>query len=321
MKALVTHQYGSPEDLRIEEIETPYPEQGQLQVRLSASAVNPADMRLLSGELSAFLKLPFPHVMGNDFAGTVTAVGSGVTGFSVGDEIFGYASPRVMRPMAGSRPSVGTGSMAEFMVIEADTPVIAHRPQNVDPSEAAAFATTGLTALAASRAGKVMAGEKILVIGASGGVGTALVSILASQGVDVVATAKPQDQDILEALGAKQFTSYDISSFPNDLDAIFNLALPGNELSEVADHLGSGGRLISITMPPLEADLVARDDIEAIFVADTECNLATMDEIASLLEKGTVKPVIGESFSLENAADAYAAYYAKHIVGKLVVTF
>ena len=319
MKALLTREYGTPEVLSVENIDRPEAGPGQLQIKVKAASVNPADMRLLTGELSAFLDLPFPHVMGNDFAGAITAVGEGVSGYAVGDEIFGYASPRVMRPMAGSRPSVGTGSMAEYMVIEADTPVIARRPAAVEPAKAAAVATTGLTALAAARAGRAAQGEKVLVIGATGGVGTALVSHLASLGVEVVATAKPKDQSTLVALGAKQFTGYDVAGYPANLDAIFNLALPGHELSDVAGHLRSGGRLVSITMPPLQPDMISRQDVEAIFVADTEGQLAIMKDVTSALEDGKLTPVIAATFGLDDAASAYAAYAGKGTVGKIVV--
>jgi NADPH:quinone reductase-like Zn-dependent oxidoreductase len=109
MKSLIVNAYGSPKSLTVDNIVTPTAGTGQLQVRVRAASVNPADLRLMTGQLSGFLTLPFPYTPGNDFAGTITAVGEGVTAYQVGDEVFGYASPRAM---AGSRPSVGTGSMA-----------------------------------------------------------------------------------------------------------------------------------------------------------------------------------------------------------------
>src|SRR4051794_6906997 len=107
MKAVVATSYGPPERYEVADVPVPRPGHGQIQVRISAASINPADVRLPSGEFQAITPLEFPHVPGNDFAGTVSEVGAGVAAFRVGDEIFGQAVPRVLRAMAGAkRPSL-----------------------------------------------------------------------------------------------------------------------------------------------------------------------------------------------------------------------
>jgi NADPH:quinone reductase-like Zn-dependent oxidoreductase len=168
MKAVVVADYGPPETYAIAELPVPRPGPGQLQVRVAAASVNPGDIRLPGSEFRASRPLTFPHVPGNDFAGTVTAVGSGVAGYGVGDEVFGFAAPRVLRDILGSRPSVGTGSFAEYVVVEADTPLVAHRPAGLSVEDAGALPTVGFTALALIGTAAVEPGERVLVVGASG---------------------------------------------------------------------------------------------------------------------------------------------------------
>ena len=129
MRAVVATGYGPPERYEVADLPVPRPGPGQIQVRIAAASINPADVRLPSGDFRDAVTLDFPHVPGNDFAGTVSEVGPGVTAFRVGDEIFGQAIPRALRAMAGqTRPSLSTGSLAEYAVFEADTPFLAHRP-------------------------------------------------------------------------------------------------------------------------------------------------------------------------------------------------
>ena len=136
------------------------------------------------------MPLAFPHVPGNDFAGTVSEVGAGVAAYRIGDEIFGQAVPRALRAMAGAtRPSLSTGSLAEYAVFEADTPFLAHRPAGLGVEQAGALPTVGLTARALMATADVKPGETVLVVGATGGVGTAVLPLLAAAGARVIATA------------------------------------------------------------------------------------------------------------------------------------
>ena len=134
MRAVVARRYGPPEVLDLADLPVPRPGAGRIQVRIRAAAINPADLRTLSGVLSELAPLTFPHVPGSDFAGTVTEVGARVTRFAPGDEIFGTGLPRAtvaMAEMFSTPPSLTTGAMAEYAVFDADTPALARRPAAV----------------------------------------------------------------------------------------------------------------------------------------------------------------------------------------------
>src|SRR4051794_27920698 len=128
MKAVVATDYGPPQTYPVADVPVPRPGRGQIQVRIAAASINPADIRLPSGEFRDPVPLTSPHVPGNAFAGRVSETGAGATTYQVGDEIFGQAVPRALRAMAGAtRPSLSTGSLAEYAVFEADPPFLAHR--------------------------------------------------------------------------------------------------------------------------------------------------------------------------------------------------
>ncbi|NUP65801.1 MAG: alcohol dehydrogenase catalytic domain-containing protein, partial [Nonomuraea sp.] len=150
MRALVARGYGGVEVLEVADVPLPEPGTGQILVRISAAGLNPADMRLVSGVFRDAVPLTFPHVPGNDFAGTVTAAGPGAERFSPGDEIFGLGQPRAAAGMASTvsePPSFTTGTMAAYALFDAETPALAHRPAGLPAEHAAGLPTAALTAL------------------------------------------------------------------------------------------------------------------------------------------------------------------------------
>ncbi|GIJ56496.1 NADP-dependent oxidoreductase [Virgisporangium aurantiacum] len=316
MKAVVVNAYGPPETYTVGEVPTPRPGPGQLQVRIAAASINPGDLRLPSGDFHAVTPLPFPHVPGNDFAGTVTEVGAGVTTFAVGDEIFGFAAPRALRAMVGARPSVGTGTLAEYAVVEADTPFLAHRPAGLPVEEAAALPTVGLTARALMAVAGVEPGETVLVIGATGGVGTTVVPLLAAAKARVTATATDADAALLRTLGAAETIGYAGSEYPADVDVVLNLVVPGDRLAGLARALRPGGRLVTITFPVPQPEWLGRDDVDLRFVLDMDGVHGGMREVA--LDGLTA--VIGGRYSLDDGVRAIVDFAGRHTTGKLVVT-
>ncbi|GIF51729.1 NADPH2:quinone reductase [Asanoa ferruginea] len=317
MKAVIAAEYGPPETYTVAEVPVPRPGPGQIQVRIAAASINPADVRLPSGVFHDVAPLEFPHVPGNDFAGTVSEVGAGVTAFQVGDEIFGQAVPRALRGMAGAtRPSLSTGSLAEYAVFEADTPFLAHRPAGLGVEEAAALPTIGLAARALMATAEVRAGETALVVGATGGVGTALVPLLAAAKARVIATATAADGEILRALGADELIGYAESAYPRGVDVAFNLVLPSDELTGVAAAVRPGGRLLTITYPVPRQEWIGRADVALRFVLDMDGALGGMREVAELADP----PVIGRRYTLDQGAQACVDFARRHTTGKLVVT-
>lgn len=321
MKAVVATGYGPPEEYVVTDLPAPRPGPGQIQVRIAAASINPADTRLPSGEFRDTVSLEFPHVPGNDFAGTVSEVGAGVTAYRVGDEIFGQAVPRALRAMAGAtRPSLSTGSLAEYAVFEADTPFLAHRPAGLGIEQAAALPTAGLTVRALMATARPQPGETVLVIGATGGVGTTLVPPLAAAKARVIATATAADDGILRALGADDTVGYAESGYPEGVDAVFNLTLPGDHLAGAARAIRPGGRLITITFPVPRPEWIGRDDVGLHFVLDMEGTFGGMREVGEAAVRGELPATIGRRYPLDEGVRACVDFARRHTTGKLVVT-
>jgi NADPH:quinone reductase-like Zn-dependent oxidoreductase len=321
MKAVIASGYGPPEQYTVAGMPVPRPGPGQIQVRIAAASINPADVRLPGGEFRDVVSLTFPHVPGNDFAGTVTETGAGVTAYRVGDEIFGLALPRALRAMAGTaRPSLGTGSLAQYAVVEADTPLVAHRPAGLSVEHAAALATTGLTARTLLATAAVRPGETVLVVGATGGVGTAVVPLFAAAKARVIATATAADADVLRGLGAEEIIGYTADGYPDGVDVAVNLVLPGDGLTAVARALRPGGRLLTITYPVPEQEWLGRDDVSLRFVLDMEGVHGGMRDVAEQAAAGDLPATIGRRYHLDEGAQACVDFVRRHTTGKLVVT-
>lgn len=321
MKALVATAYGPPEQLRIAEVEVPEPGPGQLQVRIAASTINPTDIRVIAGELRALTgDMAFPYIPGNEFAGTVTKVGAGVTGYRVGDEVFGQALPRSLAfAFAGvERPSLSTGALAEYAVVEAATPLVAHRPADVAPEQAAALAIAGYTARGVMSLARITPGERVLVIGATGAVGTALVPLAAGAGAAVIATAATdEDAAVLRALGAGEIIGYE--GYPAGVDVVVDLTLPRDELAAAARALRSGGRLVTIMYPePTTAEL-GRADVAMAFFWDMRGEFGGMGAVAEAAQGGRLTVRIARRYRLDDAVRAAVDYTRQHNLGKIVV--
>ncbi|QDY11266.1 NADP-dependent oxidoreductase [Micromonospora sp. HM134] len=321
MKAVVATAYGPPEKYTVADVPVPRPGPGQIQVRIAAASINPADVRLPGGDFRDVMPLAFPHVPGNDFAGTVSEVGAGVTAYQVGDEIFGQAVPRALRAMAGAtRPSLSTGSLAEYAVFEADTQFLAHRPAGLNIEQAAALPTIGLTARALMATAKIQPGETVLVIGATGGVGTAVIPLLAAAKARVIATATDADADILRGLGADQTIGYAEAEYPSSADVAFNLTLPSDHLTAVASAIRPGGRLLTITLPVPRQEWIGRDDVRLHFVLDRDGTFGGMREVGELAVRGELPATIGRRYTLDDGVQACVDFVRLHTTGKLVVT-
>jgi NADPH2:quinone reductase len=321
VKALVATTYGEPEQLSIADLEVPRPGPGQIQVKIAASAINPTDIRVVAGDYREVVELEFPYVPGNEFAGTVTEVGAGVTDYRVGDEVFGQALPRQVGDLVPTRrPSTSTGALAEYAVFEADTPMLAHRPATVPVEQAAALPIAGMTALGVMTVAAMSSGETAFVIGASGGVGTALVPLLAAAGVRVVATGATGDQAVLRELGADEVVGYDAAGYPSGVDAVFDLVLPHERLSAAAAALRPGGRLVTIIYPEPPKELLGRDDVDLRYFLDMDGELGGMREVAEAAGRGALSVRIARRHRFGDAVGAAVAYVREHNVGKVVVT-
>ena len=222
----------------VADIPTPEAGPGQVLVRVRAASVNGIDLSIASGRLQGMLEYDFPVVLGKDFAGTVEAVGSGVTGFAAGDRVFGVVSD----------PSpLSSRSFAEYLAVPAG-PNLTRIPEGVDFAAAGVLGLAGTAALQAVDAIAPTAGETVLVSGATGGVGAYAVQLVAARGATVIATAKPgEDAAFVRDLGASHSVDYtgDVAAQvrairPNGVDAVLHFAGDGAQLGEL---LVPGGRL------------------------------------------------------------------------------
>jgi NADPH2:quinone reductase len=323
MRALMATAYGQPEDLVLGEVPIPQPGAGQLLVRIAAATINPTDIRVITGDFGDEFPLEFPYILGNDFAGTVIETGAGVTAYRVGDEVFGQAMPRQLRAIAdlSTRPSVSTGALADYAVFEADTPLLALRPASVSVEQAAALAIGGMTARGVMTTAAIRSGETVLVIGAAGGVGTALIPLLAAAGATVIATAGTEEAgEALRGLGADTIIGYDDREYPHGVDAVLNLQLPADRLLSAAASIRPDGRLVSIMYPPATPEQLGRDDVRMHFVMDLDGELGGMLDVADAAEQGILVATIARRYTLDDGVAAAVDYARRRRLGKIVVT-
>lgn len=321
MKAIVQDQYGPPEVLRLEDIDQPVPGKGQVLVRVHAAALNPADTFVMTGtpyimRLGFGLRRPRGRVRGMDLAGTVAAVGPGVTRLRVGDQVFGE----------------GEGALAEFALAQEDR--LTAKPASATFAQAAAVPMAGLAALHAIRDhSAVQPGQKVLIIGAAGGIGTYAVQIAASLGAIVTGVCSTRNVDLVHSLGAKHVVDYRHQD-PRQTGERYHVILDNvasHSMSDLRRMLTRDGLLLPNNgttggrwFGPIGR--LAGAWITTMFVRQrlrTFVSMANRDDLATLsdlLAAGTIAPVIGHTFPLAQAADAIQQVATGHVRGKVVVT-
>jgi NADPH:quinone reductase-like Zn-dependent oxidoreductase len=318
MKALVRHRYGGPGVVHVEEVDQPALTDDRVLVRVRASSVNKADWHELRG-WPRFLRpvtrggvlRPKSALFGCDFAGVVEAVGKDVTDLVPGDEVFGGRS----------------GAFAEYV----SALNVVRKPPNVSFEEAATMGIAGLTALQGVRDhGQLQPGERVLINGASGGVGTLAVQIAKASGADVTAVCSTRNVEQTRALGADRVLDYSREDFTRGQErydlvvdvagghswhALSGVLEPEGRLVIVGAH-GSRGQLRHIAAIWLASRFSKRP--VKFFVA--QFNKEDLQTLADLLERGELKPAIDRTYELAEAQDALRTFGEGHVRGKLVLT-
>jgi NADPH:quinone reductase-like Zn-dependent oxidoreductase len=321
MRAAQQCDYGGPEQIHVEHTEKPAPSDDEILVRVAAAALNFGDVYKMRGPYMARpmigLRRPGMTRMGVDFAGTVEAVGKNVTGFQAGDEVFG-----------GVRGAVG-----EYVLVRADRAVV-KKPANVSLDEAGAVGVAGVTALQAVRDhAKVQAGEKVLINGASGGVGTFAVQIAKALGAEVTGVASTRNQELVRALGADYVIDYSREDFTQGAeryDVIIDIAAH-HDLSALRRALKPTGRYVLVGAVPNRSALgplgrVAKMKVYSWFVEQpfiffiARLNKADLEALRDMMEAGKLKPSIDRRYPLEQIGDAMRYMEEGHARGKVVVT-
>ncbi|MFG1790326.1 NADP-dependent oxidoreductase [Nocardia sp. NPDC049149] len=253
MRAIVVRKFGATPEL----IDMPVPEvgPGTVRVQLEAAGVNPFDAKLADGILDGKLPHDFPMILGVDGAGTIASVGPGVNRFAVGD--------RVVGKFLGS--PVGHGSFAEFAVIP-ENGTLVHIPEGVPTVTAAALPIAGITAQDLVDATGIEPGQTVLIVGATGGVGSFLVQLANIAGAHVIATARGTVADQMTRLGAAETVDYTsgpireqvAAAHPDGIDVLFDLVSPPEVLAELTGLVRDGGTVYSTILAADEAALQAR---------------------------------------------------------------
>jgi NADPH:quinone reductase-like Zn-dependent oxidoreductase len=324
MQAIVYCDYGTADNLRIETIERPVPSDDQILVRVRAAAVNPLDWHYVRGvpyvmRADAGLRKPKNTQLGVDFAGTVEAVGKNVTQFKPGDDVFGGRN----------------GAFAEYLCVRADRAVTT-KPANLSFEQAASVPIAAVTALQSLRdRAKVQPGQKVLINGASGGVGTFAVQIAKSFGAEVTGVCSTRNLEMVRSLGADHvidYTKEDFTKGSERYDAIIDnvgnrgllecrrVLTPEGKYVLVGGGGPDRGNWIGALAGPLKA-MIASPFIHqemGFFVA--QLNKDDLKALGDLMESGKVTPVIDRRYPLSQVPDAIRYLEEGHARGKVVIT-
>jgi NADPH:quinone reductase-like Zn-dependent oxidoreductase len=305
MKAMLLTGHGGPEMLRYGEAPDPKAGPGEVVVDIHAASVNGADPKVRRGG-GRYTLSQFPHILGRDFSGVVTAVGAGVSDFKVGDAVFGVLD-------AGNE-----GAYAEKLAIKAA--IIAKKPDRLSHAEAAALGLISLTALTAIEdTAKLKAGETILIQGGAGGVAGFAIELAKYIGATVITTASARNHDYVRKLGADQVIDYNKEDFTNIgpiCDVVFD-TVGGDVRAGCYKVLKAGGRLVWIAPAP-EGFQVPRSDV-ATLRPDVKRDRAHLERMLALLAAGAVRPPEITHYKLADAAQAHQISEGRHLRGKLVL--
>jgi len=306
MKAIRIHSYGGPELMQFEDAPVPACGADDLLVRVVAAGVNPIDWKMRSGAMAAQLPKPFPITLGSDAAGTVTALGGAVRGFEVGDEVFFYAE------------FARGGTYAEYVAVDASQ--VAKKPRTVSFSTAAALPTPGQAAWTALiETAKVERGQRVLIHGGAGALGTIAVQLAKEQGARVIATASGDGVALVKSLGADEVIDYRTQRFEQlarDIDIVLDtLGGPTQEASWAT--MRKGGILVATAMPPSPARAAAAG-VRAAFVF-TPPRGAVLAQLAQRVDDGRLRVVVGQELALADAAQAHRLGESGKARGKMIL--
>lgn len=310
MKAAYYDEFGGPKAVRSGKIELPELKEGEVLIKIKAAGVNPVDAVITNGYYKDVLPYSFPIIPGWDLAGVIEDRGHAARRFEVGDEVFAYAR----------RPEVKWGTFAEYIIISDS--YLAKSPQNISSEEAAAIPLAGLTAYQSLyKAGNLSEGQKLLILGSSGGVGSFAIQLAKAKGAEVIGVASSKNHDYMKSLGADHTIDYkdrDIGEavkeiYPEGVDLIFDCT-SGESLQQSLKSLKDSGKLVSILNQG--DDLDEKIDFEYVFV---EPNARQLEHMRELVEDGKLKVEVNKTYSLDEAAEALEQIQSLHTTGKIVI--
>lgn len=311
MRALLYDRFGPPDVLRVGEVEAPHSRRGEVLVRVEAAALNPKDVLLRKGKFAAIAGRRFPKIPGYDFAGTVAAIGPRVHGFSRGEPVFGMIN------------RWSAGACAELVSVPAgELTLKSHRLTMV---EAAAVPLAALTALQALRdEARVTAGARVVINGASGGVGTFAVQIANRLGAHVTAVCSRRNAPLVTSLGAHEVIAYDerdVRELSGGIHVFFDV-FGSQPFPKVKHLLSKRGRFVTTIPRPaaVARDIATRFTSRTARLVVVKSRARDLDLLRSWIDDGALRPVVDRSLPLEQAVEAAEYLETRRARGKIVLT-
>ncbi len=306
MKAVRIHEFGGPEVLKLEETPRPKPAADEVLIKVYATSVNPVDWKIRKGARKERFPSDLPLTLGWDVSGVIEETGNAVKNFKKGDEVYGRPDP------------TRNGTYAEYVVVKADQ--ISPKPKSIGHEAAAAVPLAGLTAWQGLfDHGKLQAGQKVLIHGASGGVGSFAVQFAKWKGAYVIGTTSEKNIGLVKKIGADEVIDYKKEKFEEklkDIDLVFD-TIGGETQKRSLLVLKKGGRLITTVKPEYEKEAKEKEiDIKG-YIAQSYPN--ELNQIAQLIDQGKIKPVISKILPLDKAAEAQQISEQGHVTGKIVL--
>lgn len=318
MKAIVYKKYGSPEVLELKEVKKPIPKHNEVLVRIHAVSVQYADWAFVRGKpflvrlIGSGLFKPKNPILGSDISGHVESVGSNVTKFQLGDEVFGDLS------------NSGWGGFAEYVSVPENA--LALKPANMTFEESAAVPQAATVALQGLRdKGQVQLGQKVLINGASGGIGTFAVQIAKSFGAEVTGVCSTNNIEMVRSIGADHaidYTQEDFTKNGQGYDLIFDIVV-NHSVSDYLRALNPKGNYVACAFSKSAAFLgpfISMFSSKKVGSLVTKLNDQDLVFLKELLEAGKVKPVIDRCYPLSDVAEAVRHYGERHANGKVVIS-
>lgn len=323
MKAIVCTKYGSPDVLQLQEVARPAPKDDEVLIKIHAASINSRDWRMMRAN-PFFIRLvpggflqPKNKILGADVAGQVEAIGNNVKQFKPGDEVFGYL------------PSVtGHGTFAEYVC--ANENAITLKPANLSFDQAATVPVAALTALQGLRdKGNIQPGQKVVINGASGGVGTFAVQIAKAFGAEVTAVCSTRNLEMAHSIGADHVIDYTREDFTRNGQR-YDLILAVNGYHPISDYLRAlspegiyavaGGSMLQLFQVALQGRRNSKTGGQKTYVASLVQSQKDLIFMKELLETGKVVPVIDGCYPLSKTAEAFRYFEKVHTRGKVVIT-
>ena len=311
MRAIAVEEFGAPVTL----MDLPIPKIGadQVLIRVGAAGMNPFDWKVADGALGGEREHSFPLILGFDAAGVVERVGADVTGLAEGDEVYGYLL----------KPEIGGGTYAEY--VSAPAAIVARKPETIGFAEAAALPTPGLTALDLIDAVNPTDRDTVLIVGATGGVGSYAVQLAARRGARVIATARRANEAFIRGLGTAEtidHTTEDIVgavlvAHPDGIEAIIDVVSAPDVLSRIARLLKKGGRLAS-SVYAADAEGLAERGIRAANIG-MQPDVRRLEELSWMVDAGEISVRLEHTLPVEKAREALQQSRTRHVRGKIAL--